>query len=334
MKAKAFPLTAVLLLTGGLSLIGWLVWNMYKPVVPPYDYILVKEGPVEEFKELGLFQLESPSVVVRLYELRALQEEQPLVVLHTARLNQAAPVLLDWHADFSEPLLNLATDVEETQALAKALQEHVPRDALLLAWWDLSRRLQLLAGVDVLFDRNLARPLMLPAAWSSYQPAIGSLENDFWETVEASEKDGLFGEFVEAMLSEKSAGLEKLKRLAGEHETYLVIDIRDAYKLGNLYPDRFGIGFKDFPKGSDVHGSAGSIKNWLREQGHEGYAVQPMSGNLLRVYFFTDSKSQHTLLANLLPFTTSNPVDLTEPGLVYQHKSFWVYRLINGGADN
>ena len=129
------------------------------------------------------------------------------------------------------------------------------------------------------------------------------------------------------MLASGSVGTEKLKDLTGGREAYLVVDMRDAYKLGNLYPDRFGIGFKDFTKSGDVHGSAGTIKNWLHDMGYEGYAIQSISGNVLRVFFFTDKNSQHTLLANLLPFTTSNPIDFKEMELVYQHKSYWIYRL-------
>ncbi len=330
--SKALPLTALLLLTGGLCLIGWLVWNQYKPLHAPYAYAQVVEGPAKDFPDLGLSQQEYPDLLIRRYELRAAGEEQPLVRLHTAHLDLAAPVLLDWNANFNEPLLHMATDTGETGALAKAVRKHAPQDALLLAWWDNSRRLKLLTGNEVLFDQNLAQPLMLPTAWRKYQPAIGDLEQTFWNTEVTPAGNRLFDRFVDAMLADKSIGVKKLKELAGERETYLVVDMRDAYKLGNLHPDRFGIGFKDFQKGGDVHGSAGAIKNWLYEMGYKGYAIQPMKGNVLRVYFFTDKNSQNTLLANLLPFTTSNPVDLKEMALVYQHKSYWIYKL-NAGEE-
>jgi len=325
---KALPLTALLLLAGGLSLIGWLAWNQYSPSPAPYAYTLVEEGPVVDFPDLGLSQQEHPDLRIRRYELRAEGEEQPLVFLHTADHNHSTPVLLDWNAGFSEPLLHSVTDIGETDELVKAVREHAPRNALLLAWWDVSRRLELLTGNDVLFDQNLlAQPLMVPAAWRRYQPVIEELEQTFWETAGTPGGNKRFGRFVDAMLAETTIGATKLKELAGKRETYLVVDLRDVYKLGNLYPDRFGIGFKDFPRGGDVHGSASTIKNWLYEREYDGYAIQPVSETLLRVYFFTDKKSQNTLLANLLPFTTSNPVNLKEFELVYQHKNYWVYRL-------
>jgi len=327
---RAIPLTALLLLTGGLCLIGWLAWNQYSPLKAPYAYSLVENGPIDDFPDFGLSLVPHPNLVIQRYELRAEGEAQPLVVLHTAKRDRSAAVLLDWKADFSEPLIHMATDIGETDALAKAIRQHAPRDSLLLAWWDVSRRLKLLTGNDVLFDQNLAQPLMLPATWIKYQAVIGSLENSFWDIAETSKENRYFGQFVEAMLADKSSGIAKLKELAGKREAYLVVDIRDAYKLGNLYPDRFGIGFKDFPRGGDVHGSAGSIKSWLHDQGYEDYAIQPMKENLLRVYFFTDKKSHQTLFANLLPFTTSNPVELKELELVYQHKSYWIYRLNTG----
>ncbi|MCU7802357.1 MAG: hypothetical protein KZQ92_03565 [Candidatus Thiodiazotropha sp. (ex Lucinoma borealis)] len=58
-----------------------------------------------------------------------------------------------------------------------------------------------------------------------------------------------------------------------------------------------------------------------------GYAIQPMKENVLRLNFFTNKDSQNTLLANLLPFTTSDPVHLKELEVVYQHKNYWIYRL-------
>ncbi len=162
---KPLPLTALLLLTGGLFLIGWLAWNQYKSSPAPYTYTLIKEGPVVDFPDFGLSQQEHPDLRIRRYELRAEGEEQPLVVLHTANHNQSAPVLLDWNANFSEPLIHMATDIGETGELAKAVRKHAPPDALLLAWWDVSRRLELMTGNDVLFGRNLAQPLMVPTAW-------------------------------------------------------------------------------------------------------------------------------------------------------------------------
>ncbi len=56
-------------------------------------------------------------------------------------------------------------------------------------------------------------------------------------------------------------------------------------------------------------------------------AVQPTNDTRIRVYFFTDQSSRKTLLANLLPFTSSNPAELKELDLVYQHKNHWVYKI-------
>jgi hydroxylamine oxidation protein HaoB len=326
---KALPSFSLLLVTGGLCLIGWLAWNLIAPAPAPYAYVQVGSGTTEAFPDLAA----DPGVTVERYELRAEGAARPLVVMHTATPEGAAPVLLDWQADFSEPLIHLATDIGETNTLAQAVKQHAPGDALLLAWWDLSRRLRLLTGHEALFDRNLDRPLLLPEAWERYRSAIERLENAFWGTEETLAERRSFDRYVDAMLAEKASGSAKLRALTGGREAYLIVDIRDAYKLGNLYPDRFGIGFKDFPKGGDVHGSASSIKNWLREQGYTSYAIQPVGHNLLRVYFFTDKTSQETLLASLLPFTSSNPVELEEIDLVYQHKGYWVYRLSSGKEE-
>ncbi|MCU7931257.1 MAG: hypothetical protein KZQ90_10680 [Candidatus Thiodiazotropha sp. (ex Codakia rugifera)] len=48
-----------------------------------------------------------------------------------------------------------------------------------------------------------------------------------------------------------------------------------------------------------------------------GYAIQPMKDSVLRLYFFTNKENQNTLLANLLPFTTSDPIHFKELEVVY-----------------
>ena len=48
---------------------------------------------------------------------------------------------------------------------------------------------------------------------------------------------------------------------------------------------------------------------------------------MVRGYFLRDEKSSNTLLAQMLPFTNSMPLDLTVLQLIYQQGGYWVYKL-------
>ncbi len=224
-------------------------------------------------------------------------------------------------------MLSLSGPVEQTVALARAVAEYVPAQSVVLAWWDTSRRLGLLAGCKVLFDENLAQPLLIPTAWQDRRDSIEAFEREFWDVPGSAASQARFARFVEALVSDEATGVGILRELVGGREAYVVVHMTDAYKLGAMRPDRFGIGYKDFPASGQVHGLVKHVKHWVEQNGYESYAVSPRGAQSVRVYFLTDAASSNTLLARMLPFSTSNPMTLEEPGLVYQRGDYWVYKL-------
>lgn len=330
---KTLLTAGILLLSGGFFLGGWAAWSVFQspPQKAPYVYTMVEEGNVEAFPDLGLAGedgKDNPDLVIRKYELRVDQIDKPVAVFHTATRNKGEPILLDWRNYLAEPVINAASDVVETAVLAEAIRKHAPEGSLVVGWWDISRRLKLLAGVDVLFDRHLAQPVLLPESWNRYQKPIKAVESGFWNLNGGQSGEALFEKFTEALLTDRqSVAAEKLRALVGGRESFLVLSVQDTYKVGALYPDRFGIGIKDFAKGKDAHGMVLTIKKWLKENGYESYTTQRLDETVVRVYFLTDEASSRTLLAQALPFTNSRPMELTEIELVYQHGDFWVYRV-------
>ena len=330
---KALLTAGILLLSGGFILGGWLAWSFLQPAPQkaPYAYKLVGEGSVEAFPDLGLAGDDgkgNPDLVIRKYELRVERIDKPLVVFHTAARDGQGPVLLDWRNNLAEPVLNTAPRTSETAALAEAIGKHAPEGAPVIGWWDVSRRLKLLSGANVLFDRHLARPVLLPVSWRQYKKPIAAVERMFWNLEDGEGDAALFDKFAEALLADRQAvAAEKLGALIGGREGFLVLSVQDAYKLGALRPDRFGIGFKDFAKTKDPHGAASAIQKWLKNEGYTNYTARRLDDTVVRVYFLTDDASAKTLLAQALPFTESRPMELTGIELVYQHGDFWVYRL-------
>lgn len=325
MKQRALLVTGGLLVAGGLFFVGWLAWVTLKPGPAPYSYALVAEGGVEKFPELGLRDQEELSV--RKYEVHAEEVEDPIAVLHVGSKQNGAPVLLDWQNRTAEPVITLTAQMSELAALVQALSKHAAPGSLVLAWWDTSRQLKLLAGANVLFDENLGQPLLIPTPWRGDRDAIEALERKFWKFPSPSTTDAQFRQYVGALLADVPAGVARLRQLAGEREAYVVVHVSDAYRLGALQPDRFGIGYKDFPKTSQTHGMIDGAKNWLRQQGYEFYTVEAKGENSLRVYFLTGATDRDTLIAQLLPFSSSNPLELEELQIVYQHRGYWVYKL-------
>ena len=76
--------------------------------------------------------------------------------------------------------ISLDSKLAELAALSAAIAKHAPKDALILAWWDTSRQINLLSGRDTLFTSHIAEPLIVPVVWRDRMQAIGKYEDQFW----------------------------------------------------------------------------------------------------------------------------------------------------------
>jgi hydroxylamine oxidation protein HaoB len=313
---------------GGLLLLGWVGWSALAPGPPPYRYELMAEGGIERFPELDLPA--SPGISISKYELRIDDADKPLAILHVGarRDDDIGPVLLDWQNQIDAPLITITPPIAEFPGLMAAMAKHLPEKAIVLGWWDTTRRLQLFAGIDTPFRENLALPLLVPDIWRDRRKRVEETEYRFWRVRDnADSSKVLFNRFQEALLAGKAAGTAKLGALAGGREAYLVLHISDAYKLGMANPDLFGIGYKDFPSTGNIHVVSGHVKKWLKEKGYESFTIEKRGVTSKRVYFLTDSVSPDTLIAQALPFTTSQPFELEGLSIVYQSGGYWVYKL-------
>ncbi len=324
MKAHRRALVGGLLLLSGTAVLGWVAWAMVRPLPAPYAYQLVEQGSARDFPDLGL--TDWPDVPLRTYEVRSTEAERSYAVLHTSVDSEGAPVLLDWKSRVAEPVVTQTAPLDDLVALAQAIDEHTPPDAILLSWWDTSRQLALLTGRETLFNENLAEPLLLPGVWEPRRDAIASLERSFWQA-EPESSTSRFGEFIEALLQDPQAGSAELARLAGRGPAYLVLHQADAYKLGTLQPGKLGIGYRDFASNGQIHGLIQRAKQWLRTEGYQSYAVDASDPSFTRIYYLTDPSAETTLAVKALSFTTSNPLDLEVLKPVFQHSGYWVFEI-------
>ena len=325
MGTKLLPSLGILLVTGGLLLLGWFAYLWFNPAPAPYRYALVEEGDSAKFESLGLQAW--PDLGIAKYEVHVEGVEQPIAMGYTARRGQTPPILLSWENRSSELIGALDSKLPELTALAGAIDKHAPKDAFILAWWDTSRQIKLLTGRDTLFTSHIGEPLIAPAAWQPQSEAIRRYEDQFWGASAPSEERRNFQRFAEALTAEPARGAALLRELAGAREAYIAVHVSDLYKLGLMHPDRLDMAYKNFPMEGNMHGMIGYLKKWMQENNYETHTMQSLSDNTVRAYFLRDAKSSNTLIAQMLPFTHSMPLDLTVLQLIYQQGGYWVYKI-------
>lgn len=322
---RLLPLLGILLAVGGFLLLGWIAYSALNPGPAPYRYQLVEEGGADKFAKLGLEAW--PDLMIGRYEIRVEGVDQPVAVTHVARRGDAAPVMLDWENRSDDPVAFVDTKLPELVTLAKAIGKHAPKDAVVLGWWDTSRQLRLLSGSETVFAAHLGEPFIAPSPWRGRSGPIGKYEREFWGAPASVEEQRKFQRFADALSGDVEAGTAALRELAGGREAYVAIHVSDLFKLGLMHPDRLGVAYKDFPVKGDMHGPIGFVKSWMRDNNYTAYALHKISDNQVRAYFLADAASGNTLLAQMLPLTTSKPTELQAVQLVYQHGGYWVYRI-------
>ena len=307
-------------------MLGWVAYVWLSPGQAAYHYQLVEEGGIGKFDKLGLEAW--PDLVISKHEVRVDGVDHSLAMAYLARRGNAPPVMLNWENQSGEPVVFLDGKLSEVTALATAIAKYVPKDATILAWWDTSRQIQLLTGNETVFTSHLGEPHITPSIWHAKSEAIEKYERDFWRAPASAEESRKFQRFADALAADPKEGAAMLRELAGGREAYVAVHLSDLYKLGLMRPERLGVAYKDFPlQGGDVHGLSGMVKRWLLDNHHTTYTLHGLSENFVRAYFLTDDKSGNTLLAQMLPFTNSKPIELKAVQLVYQFGGYWVYKI-------
>ena len=306
-------------------MLAWFAWLWFNPGPAPYRYQLVEEGGVDKFGKLGLEAW--PDLIIAKYDVLAEDIDKPLASGHTARRGQTPPVLIGWENHTSELIASVDSKLSELTTLATAINKYAAKDALILGWWDTSRQVNLLAGRDTLFNSHLGQPLIVPTPWRSREEAIRKYEDAFWGAKASDEERRKFQRFTDALLAEPEQGAAILRELSGEREAYIALHVTDLYKLGLMRPDQFDITYKNFPMEGNMHGLIGYLKNWMQENNFTTYTLQSLSDKMVRGYFLRTDKSSNSLIAKMLPFTHSAPLDLKPVQLIYQQGGYWVYQI-------
>lgn len=326
MKEHTLPRLGWLIAAAGALLLGWGGWNLIQP--DKGDLHRYTRGDPPAAEELSASGLPADNALeVSRYTVSADGVDRPVATALVTESGTLGPVLLAWENNLAEPLLYQQGPLPELTKVAQAIREHAAADSVILGWWDELRRLQVL-GVEVgAVPRHLNEPLLLPAVWQNETPSVVSVEQRFWGESRSAGDEAGYRTYLDILLGSEAQAVERLRPLTAGRDGLLVVNVADLIKLGGVYPERFGIGYRDFPDTGNLHGMIERVKTWLNELGHVHYLVQKTGDTTVRVYYLTDAPSGDALISSLLPFSGGGLVDLKQFKLVYQAGSYWVYRV-------
>jgi hydroxylamine oxidation protein HaoB len=330
--SKLLPSLGILLVTGGIFLLLWFAYLWLKPEAPPYRYQLIEEGGVEKFKNLEM--AEYPEVSISKYEILVDSIDKPLAFAYRAARPGTNPVLLYVENQFPEPIVSMEGMIAETMKVSAAIAKYVPQDAIILGWWDTSRKLGLLSERPMLFTSHLGTPLIAPSYWKDRYETIERYEKDFWGGGGSAEEREKFDRFIDALMAYPNQGASIMRELVGSREAYVVVHVSDIYKLGLMRPERIDVAFKDFPLTGNVHGLSSQVKAWMTNNNYASYTLQSLSEKVVRAYFLREGAGSNILLAKMLPFSNFRPLDLEALQLIHKEGGYWIYKIPPADGPN
>ncbi len=215
---------------------------------------------------------------------------------------------------------------EKWQHVSEIIKKHTDENSLFVSYWDDAQRIKLFTGRETWIngpDKN----------------AHNKNELTLWEAVSGGfDSSGKLAKYSQILLQDADSGLLALhEELPKDKDKYLLITsdiLVRIQEISTLAGKGLPLETRMFPAAADLHNSISKVKEWSEEgNGTGSYLLQPVSEKFNRVWRITDKSFENTLLARLLPFSSSldNPFsDNTK--LVYQ--SDWggylsIYQLIN-----
>ncbi|HET6374862.1 MAG TPA: hydroxylamine oxidation protein HaoB [Methylocella sp.] len=315
------------MIIAGAALMAWAAYAALRPPPLPYDLTFSQTAP-SAFPEAAEWAAGAESI--ERLEVKAKGVAKPVAAGLVTRDKEGRLTPLGWENSVTEPVFFADVSLPETAKALAAIEKHVPSEAVVLAWWDLSRRIRAMAHRQAPLDDPLAQGLLIPPAWKSSETRIREKLRGLWGSGVSGKEGSVFNTFIDALLLDEHSGAQALAKLANGKKAYIAVHLSDVWKAAQARPGRISAAWKDFPGTAGSHGVIKAVHQWIEEQKIEGgYAVEPM-GNATRLHYFLRKPDSGILLAQLLPFSTSNPLRPGALQLVYQQGGYWIYALKAG----
>jgi len=197
---------------------------------------------------------------------------------------------------------------------SESFRNSTPDNTLFITWWDNAQRIHLLSGKKSWINAPVGE-------------AFDRQQQDLWRHVSGGfmKQNTSLKQLANWLLSDAEQALETIKKTVGStHELYFLVSIDDLARLSEMSAlSAKSIPFETriFRSDENIHRLISRVKRWAREKGGGSYLVQHLPSSGVRVWRITSAEGEKTLLARLLPFTSSlaNPIHSLE--LV--HRSEW-----------
>ncbi len=193
-----------------------------------------------------------------------------------------------------------------------AVTQNTDEKTLFLSWWDNSQRIDLLSG------RLTWARAPIAAAFA------GNGEQKLWQQIAdpfAKDEAPLRVLAKWLAMDAQQALKEMTGTLPANIPVYLLAcadDLARVNEIERLSGKKLGFEARIFPQSGDMHSQIAEVKRWASETGSGSYLVQTIPGQGIRAWRITDSETENTLLAKMLPFTSSLAKPLENLEAVYQ----------------
>jgi hydroxylamine oxidation protein HaoB len=214
---------------------------------------------------------------------------------------------------------------EKWLSASHAINTYTNNDSLFVSFWDNAQRVHLFTGRE--------NWLRLPAKDAYMEDEYG-----LWQAVAGGfDRQGRSAKFSELLITDVDEALRELKKeLPQGRDHYLLLstdDLSHVQEIARMTGRGLPLETRLFPADADLHDRISQVKEWAQEgEGTGSYLAQSVSERSIRVWRITDESFENTLLARLLPFSTSLDASIEGAKLVYQ--SDWggyisIYQLLD-----
>ena len=231
------------------------------------------------------------------------------VELQVAQYGQAASAIVYPPATDAEKEAGLRHDL--WQAAAAAIVKNSDDNALFMAWWDDGQRVRFLTGREPWLAQPVAAAFPDAGQQRFWRQAGGGFAADDRRHRQLARWLGMD---AEAALAEMDAVLPKGRTV------YWLLCLDDLARLGEIEAlggVKLPFEARSFPQADNIHAQIAEVRRWAGETGADAYLVQALPGGGVRAWR-THADGAKTLLARLLPFTSSLAQPLAPLALVYQ----------------